>query len=85
MRYKRAPSMAGSRRTSRRSDCSAGRRRLRNSNSDGSVLNKNEPLERTWKSKWQVRVPTGIQLDAHDGPAAVTGVTRQGARTAHKS
>jgi len=45
-----------------------------NINSDGSVLNKNETMDRTKKSKWQVSELSDIQVSTHGDSAVVTGV-----------
>jgi ketosteroid isomerase-like protein len=45
-----------------------------NINSDGTVLNKNETMERTKKSKWEVSELSEVQVNAHGDSAIVTGV-----------
>jgi ketosteroid isomerase-like protein len=45
-----------------------------NISSDGNVLNKNQTMERTKKSKWEVSELSDIQVNTHGDSAVVTGV-----------
>lgn len=45
-----------------------------NINSDGTVLNKNQTMDRTKKSKWEVSELSDIQVNAHGDSAIVTGI-----------
>jgi ketosteroid isomerase-like protein len=45
-----------------------------NIDSDGKVLNKQETMERTKKSKWEVSELSELQVNEHGDSAVVTGV-----------